>query len=319
MERKLVVTEPNQRLDVFLSANIEGLSRKKAREACEGGRVSVNGKAGRAGTALQAGDEIVFLDTGDAAAKPEMGLPIHVHLRTESYLVVEKPRGIPTVRLRPDDPVTLADCVAALDSRCLTASPDSREAGLVQRLDYWTSGLVLAAVNRRAWEFFHDALMSGRIRKSYLALVEGEVKRSAYTVGTPLRQSKDGKRMERAEVGDAPETSFSAQTRVEVLLSAQFAGKKASIVRAFGDRVRRHQIRAHLAFSGHPLVGDELYGAKSRLADVIPEEDGFLLHADWLEVTDLQTGELVSVQSASELLQGLAASTGLSFSAKPSI
>ncbi len=141
---------------------------------------------------------------------------------------------------------------------------------------------MLAAKSREAWEALRGQLFSEQIEKSYLALVEKRPVKPKFSISLPLTQSKDGKSMivvrDQSEKQAVPLT---AATEVRVLGEHAEKGKGYAFVRARGRRVRRHQIRAHLAAAGHALVGDTLYGAKSTLADILKEPlQGFLLHAE---------------------------------------
>jgi 23S rRNA-/tRNA-specific pseudouridylate synthase len=294
----LLVEHDADRADVFLSENIPGLSRRRAREACEAGQVLCNGKRLRPGAKLYRGDEVRLLSPewdstalAEVARREQPGRgDLVILFEHERYLLVEKPRAMSSVRLRREDELTLADCLAAYDEHCLSASPDRREAGLLQRLDYFTAGILLAARDREAWALLRTELFEGRIGKTYLALVEGWPAARKFDLSFALQQSSDGKKMEPASVGG---DAFSAQTAVEVLGSFSAANAEFSLVRATANRVRRHQIRLHLSAAGHPLVGDVMYGACTRLAQLAVNslEDGFLLYAEQLSFRDPFSGE----------------------------
>ena len=313
MNKKIITVKDNApRLDVYLSGEIEGLSRKKARELCEAEGVKVNDRVSRAGVTLKAGDiiEIAELSVGVEFISPKAAghAPLQVLFENERMLVVEKPRGISSVRLTSADPVTLADLLAEYCPACVTASPDRREAGLIQRLDFHTSGLAIAAKDRECWEKLREDLMGEQIEKSYLALVEGVPKRNPLRVDVALRQSADGSRMEIAAPEDSP--VFHARSEIELIKQLELSSGKFSIVRVRGRRMRRHQVRIHLAYCGCPLVGDEHYGSTTTLAPVFSEskrvpENGFLLHAERIEFRDPSTGAEQKITSESLYLNEL--------------
>lgn len=221
-------------------------------------------------------------------------------------LAVSKPRAMHSVRQREEDELTLADCIADICPDCLTASDDPREAGLVQRLDFFTSGLVLAAKTRGIWEALHQRLLNGRIEKTYLALIEGKLN-GRQEINTLIEQTKSGKRMKIARMTeddiDQPlkKGVFEASTTVTPLADV----KGGQIVRAESERTYRHQIRLHLSHSGHPLVGDEQYGATRTLEEFSKGAAGFLLHAESITFQHPQTQELVCLEVKSELIGAL--------------
>lgn len=308
---ELIVQSTADRLDVFLSENIPGLTRAKARELCEKRKVEVNGRTGRAGQALLPGDTVTLSQSYvPVRATPERAADAELlFFEDDALLVVNKPRGMASVRLRAEDPPTLADWVAAHCPACVEASPDPREAGLVQRLDFSTSGLVLAAKSRAVWEALRKQLFAEEVEKSYLALVEKRPVKKRFTVSFPLVQSKDGKSMCAVrDGGDRATIQLSAVTDVTVLNEIGRNGRGFALVRAKGRRVRRHQIRAHLAASSHPLVGDVLYGSTATLGEVFPDSpglDGFLLHAESIQLRHPSSGRDCDFRCPSPLCEEL--------------
>lgn len=294
--RKIVVTEPAARLDVWLSEQASGISRKRARELCEEGKVLLNGRPARAGAFLKEGSVVEVLASLEVAGAreilPEPGTetpaPLDVHFEDQFVLVVRKPRGIATITLRPDDPYTLADILVSYGPAQRDVSPDRREAGLLQRLDYWTSGLLIAAKTRSIWERLRKDLLDAKIKKSYLSIVEGNPKKQRFSIDLPLVPAAGNRLMQISP--RLHRDAMEAKSEIEVL--RKFGKKEAplALVRVRADRARRHQVRVHLASQGYPLLGDRLYGAKHDLfalgrdlLEHVPEpHDGFLLHAESL-------------------------------------
>lgn len=295
-EQEFHVERAVSRVDVFLSEKLDDLTRRKARELCEQEKVEVNGKPARAGQSLLPGDTVRILEPWTPVrAQPELADSALEMLfyEDEHFLVVNKPRAMASVRLRPEDPPTVADWVVSHSASCLTASPDPRESGLVQRLDFYTSGLLLAAKDRESWETLRKQLFAEEIEKSYLALIERRPVKKKFTISIPLAQSKDGKTMCAAkETGERSPIQLSAVTEIAVVNQLEHDGRGFSLVRAKGRRVRRHQIRAHLALSGHPLVGDQMYGSSTQLEELVPSlKEGFLLHAESIAMRHPVTDE----------------------------
>lgn len=187
-----------------------------------------------------------------------------------------------SVTLCVDDPPTLADAIANYCPSCLGASPDSREAGLLQRLDFFTTGLAMAAKNRDAWLALRAELFEGRVRKNYRAIVEGAPDKKTFEIKYPIETPKDAKKVVVRKTRTTKEV-VSANTQVR-LIKVLSKNPLISEVIASGARMCRHQVRAHLAAAGHPLVGDTLYGSKLSSAQIMPADSGeigcFMLHAE---------------------------------------
>lgn len=283
-------SDKGKRLDVFVTENHPYLSRAKAREACKSDKVRVNGKIQRPGYLLSQGDSVEISDDLKLVrARPEL-VPdnqqgIEVVYEDESLLVIAKPRSIHSIVLRIDDPLTVADYIAKYCPSCAEASEDKREAGLVQRLDYFTSGLMIAAKNKIVWEKLKAAMKQNEISKSYLALVEG-LGVTKQLVSNRLTPSSDGKKMLVASEG------VEAQSLLNPV--SEDTSKLQSVVRVEGRSMRRHQVRLHLSEVNHPLLGDHLYGATRELPD---DEQGFLLHAEQISFVHPMTNQQVKFET----------------------
>ena len=305
---EVLAEEGGTRLDSFLATRSALLSKRAAKELCERKLVRVNGKAARSGTLLQPGDEIELDEVHtEVRARPERvdrsSMP-PIIFENERYLVVEKPSGMDSVVQRGDDPLTLADYIAAYAPGCADASPDPREAGLLQRLDYHTSGLLLAAKDLESWNTLHQLLKSEHIEKQYLALCEGRGPERGIRIAYPLVAAADGKTM-RVE-RDAKESLsnvklLSAETKLVTESTTERQGRSYSLLRASGTAMRRHQVRAHLAAAGYPLVGDSAYGSTSTLHTFELNREGFLLHAVSIRFTDPWTNKPVLFKGSDPL------------------
>lgn len=308
LEFKVSEVAHGQRLDVFLAELLPAGSRRRARELCEAGSVRRNGKSARAGEQLVEGDRVeVFQPAVPCRLRPELagGTQLAILYEDEWLLVVEKPRGMPSIRLRPEDPVTLADLLVAVSPACETAGADMREGGLVHRLDTWTSGVLLAAKTRQAWETLRSELAAHRIAKSYRALVEGVLEPGSQLISRAIVAERNSPVV---RIAEPEEAGSPAETRV----TPERSLGRFSLVRAETPSARRHQIRVHLASVGHPLVGDTLYGSQASLPDVfalltgepftdaVPagagSSDGFLLHAERICFRHPFSGEIGDVE-----------------------
>jgi 23S rRNA pseudouridine1911/1915/1917 synthase len=143
--------------------------------------------------------------------------------------------------------------------------------GVVHRLDKDTSGLILVAKNDKALRFLQRQFQERTIKKTYLALVEGQISAVVFRIEAPIgRDPKQRKRMA-VVAPESSATSREAQTEIRLLSIYE----KYSLVECHPLTGRTHQIRVHLAFAGHPIVGDTVYGRRKQLDKL----DRHFLHA----------------------------------------
>jgi 23S rRNA pseudouridine1911/1915/1917 synthase len=265
------------RLDRFLALHLTGTTRARCRRLVEEGAVRVNGRRARKGDPVAAGDRVEVTGTvpTDAALHPvpDPDRPLLVLHADEHLVAVAKPAGVRTQPLRLGEPGTLASALVARFPECAAAAPDPRDAGLVQRLDRDTSGVLVAARTRAAWERLRAAFRAGEVEKVYLALVAG-VPPGPLTVDAAIApMGRDRRRVVALTGADARAGALAARTDVEVV--RPLGG--AALVRAHTHTGRRHQVRVHLAAAGYPLLGDPLYGGEVAGAPT-PPGDHYYLH-----------------------------------------
>ena len=292
--------QAGQRLDRFLVDVTPGLSRARARTILEAGQVRVDGHRVRKGEPLVEGNVVEV--TGDLPPQdfPPVATPavtLVIRYQDADVVVVEKPAGMPTHPLRPDETGTLANALIAHFPEMSGVGFHQREPGLLHRLDTDTSGLLLAARNQEAFEELRAATAGEKLEKRYLALVEGRLAGEG-TIELPLvPHRKDPKRVEavtehvrlRAAVKPHPAT-----TRWRVASEVgEYTLLEVSLTRAF-----RHQVRAHLAAIGHPLVGDVLYRGPALPSDISQGLARHCLHASEIHFPHPRTGVMTRVVSA---------------------
>jgi 23S rRNA pseudouridine1911/1915/1917 synthase len=275
------------RADRLLAESLGGLSRRRVQRLLENGSIRIDGRRIRKGQMLR-GEGIVEVDVIDstsAALPPEPDLPIAVLFEDESCVALDKPAGRAGHALRPDERGTIANFLTARFADCASASDTPLEAGLVHRLDTETSGVLLAARTREAWKALRRQFRSRRIRKLYVAVVLGTVT-SAGEVNQAIAPHPHNRRKVRV-LEESSRRARPAVTRFRPFGS----GSDATLLEVEIKTGVMHQIRAHLAAIGHPVIGDTLYGGGR-----IPE-GRHLLHARRIEFDHPESGERIVVES----------------------
>lgn len=269
-----------ERLDVFLARQVPELSRARAKAMIEQGAVSVGGRRMTKSYRLRAGDRIELAELPDPVdfhCAPDPALDLVVLVETDDFVIVDKPAGIPSHPLAAEERGTLTGALVARYPEMREVGYRKREPGILHRLDTGTSGVMLAARHQRAFGELRDELRAGRIEKRYLARCVGEVE-APRIVDAPIANDPRDRRRVRACSDPREIQRLGAQpARTEILASTRSPGGTLVEVRA--NHARRHQIRVHLAWIGHPLLGDILYGG--------PPFDGathHLLHASAIRV-----------------------------------
>ncbi len=264
------------RLDRAL-ADALGLGRAAVKAAFRDGGVRIRGRRARASDPAEPGLEVeVEVQEPAGPPAPEAGLPLSVLAESPRWLAVDKPAGVATHPLRPGERGTLAAAVVARYPECALAAAAPREGGAVHRLDRETSGCVLFARDRQAWERLRRGFASREVEKTYLALVAGPVEAGG-VCSVPLAQ-RGGRavpvpdEMAAGRLAGRAGPPRPAETRFEP--ERRFAGWTLLRVRTVTGAM--HQIRAHLAWLGHPLAGDGLYGGAAAAA---PGLSRHFLHA----------------------------------------
>jgi 23S rRNA pseudouridine1911/1915/1917 synthase len=248
---------PEERLDKAV-AKLFGVSRGRAMDWIAEGRVRIDGRRAPKGAPVLPGARISVdrPPPDQPIGQPELEIRI-VH--ADAYLVVaDKPAGMPSHPLKPGEKGTAANALVGRFPELARVGPAPREGGLVHRLDTDTSGLLLAARTDAAHALLRAQFAARTVEKGYLALVAGEI-HAGGEIALPLAHDpRDARRMLAISDPQAAEEhgARNAVTRfAPVERRAGFTLLEVEIPTGV-----MHQIRAHLAFIGHPLAGDGLYG-----------------------------------------------------------
>ena len=270
------------RLDAFLSAD-GALTRSQAARLIAEGRVRVNGKPA-AKSARLSGGETVTVDVPQLreTALPPQDIPLDVVYEDDDVIVVNKPTGL-VVHPAPGHPDgTLVNALLHHCGDSLSGIGGEKRPGIVHRIDRDTSGLIIAAKNDAAHLDLSAQLKDHSLSRTYECLVTGNMKQDSGTVDAPIgRSSADRKKMAVVPTGRR------AVTHWEVV--ARYPG--VTHLRCRLETGRTHQIRVHMAYIGHPILGDTVYGAKKP----VPGLTGQCLHATGLRFVHPRTGEPVEL------------------------
>lgn len=273
-----------ERLDKTAAALAPGLSRSLLQQLIKTDNLRVNGQPAKPNYRVALGDiiELTIPQATDVGIEPEK-IDLHIVYEDSDVIIVNKERGMV---VHPAAGHTSGTLVNALLHHCVDLSGINGEIrpGIVHRIDKDTSGLLVSAKNDRAHVSLSEQLKAHTVTRKYIAVVHGEIPHDQGTVDAPIgRDPHDRKRFAvQAGTGKRAVTHF----RVLERLSGY------SLLELKLETGRTHQIRVHMLFIGHPLVGDPVYG-RSKGATM----DGQALHAAVLGFEHPSTGERMEFEA----------------------
>ncbi len=273
----------NQRLDAFLALGLDGVTRSQTARLIENGAVTVNGKAVSKSCKMTGGETVsVTLPEPEPVEAAPQNIPLDVVYEDGDVIVVNKPSGM-VVHPAPGHPDgTLVNALLCHCDGSLSGVGGALRPGIVHRIDRDTSGLIIAAKNDAAHRYLSAQLADHTLARTYECIVVGGLREDRGTVDAPIaRHPSDRKRMAVVAGGRG------AVTHWEVV--ARYSG--FTHVRCKLETGRTHQIRVHMAYIGHPILGDTVYGAKKE----VPGLTGQCLHATGLRFIHPRTHEAVEL------------------------
>ena len=278
MELKIDATAAGLRLDKAV-ADFTELSRSLANEQIKNGQILVNGEAKKAKYAVKEGDVISY-----EVPEPEVveyvaeDLPLEIVYQDEDVAVVNKPQGMV---VHPSAGHTSGTLVNALmyHIKDLSGINGVLRPGIVHRIDKDTSGLLMIAKNDQAHLALADELKDKKSLRKYWAIVHGNLPNDRGVIEAPIGRSEKDRKKQAVTAKGKP-----ALTRFQVL--ERFGDY--TLVELQLETGRTHQIRVHMAYIGHPVAGDEVYGPRKTL-----KGHGQFLHARTLGFTHPRTGEVL--------------------------
>ena len=285
-QERLIIAEEQagQRADVGLALLLD-ITRSNMQRLLEDGRAVKGAKVLKANYKLRAGDEIVVTlpEPQPLDAQPE-NIPLDIIYEDEDVIVVNKARGMVVHPAAGNYSGTL---VNALLYHCKNLSGINGviRPGIVHRLDKDTSGIMICAKNDEAHLSLSQQIQAKTARRTYLAVVRGNIKTDSGTIETQIARDK----VDRKKMAVVKENGREAITDYEVV--ERFG--KYTLVRCKLRTGRTHQIRVHMEYLGYPLVGDPKYSPMKTPFAI----KGQALHSQTLEFTHPRTGECMQFEA----------------------
>lgn len=271
-----VLADKTGRLDKVVTNIFTDYTRSQLKKMIDDGNIKVNGDVKKANYKVNLGDEITFdkPEVKKLSLEPE-NIPLDIVYEDDDVIVVNKPQGMVVHPSPGHFEHTLVN--ALLYHSPLSTINSTYRPGIVHRIDKDTSGLLMVAKNDMAHQSLAKQLKDKTNTREYVALVHGNIKEDSGTIDAPLGRSKVD-RKKQAVVKDGR----NAVTHFEVLKRYG----DYTLVKCVLETGRTHQIRVHMKYIGHPLVGDQLYGPRKTLGN-----SGQFLHAEKLGFVHPRTNE----------------------------
>ena len=252
--KNVIVNENDKgkRLDIYIAENFNELSRTMIKKLIESNNILVNDKSEKVSYKVQANDNI-SIDVPEAKETKlkAQEIPLDIIYEDSDIIVVNKPKGMVVHPANGNPDGTLVNAILSICKNSLSGIGGELRPGIVHRLDKDTSGLIIVAKNDKAHINMSEQIKERNVKKTYIALVRGNVPEEEATINMPIgRSTKDRKKMAVTKNGKQAITHFKVLKRYS----------KYTLLEIKIETGRTHQIRAHLAHIGHPLYGDGKYG-----------------------------------------------------------
>jgi 23S rRNA pseudouridine1911/1915/1917 synthase len=288
---KIDTASSGERIDKFLSNNLEDVSRSRIQKLITGGKVLVDGARVTKHHKLVCGQEINIEDISTINDSPGIAgeeIDLNIIYEDKSIIIVSKEAGMLTHPAPGNENHTLVNALIYYYKNLSRLSGDVR-AGIVHRLDKDTSGLLVVAKDENIHHKLSTMFSERTIKKTYVALAEGIFKEDRGEIKLPIGRS----RVDRKKMSISIDNGRDAVTAFEV--AEEFC--QATLLNIYPRTGRTHQIRVHLNYIGHPIIGDQVYGTRlsSKIAKKIGLERQFL-HASKLVFTHPLTEKLMEFE-----------------------
>ena len=280
---QFVIQDEKGRIDKVLTTKISSLSRSRIQELVQDRNILVNGKKVKTSYKVQKNDlvSVSVPKLKPLAVIPE-DIPLDIIYEDQDVIVVNKPQGMVVHPAAGHPDHTLVNALL-FHTKNLAESPEGFRPGIVHRIDKDTSGLLMVAKNAFSRESLEKQLAQKTNKRLYLAIVHGNFFEKSGTIEAPIgRDHYNRKKMAVVENGKNAVTHFTVLEQFQ----------KFSLIRCQLETGRTHQIRVHLAYIGHPVAGDPLYGPHHTL-----KGNGQFLHAQVLGFKQPHSGKWLEFEA----------------------
>ena len=280
---QFVIQDEKGRIDKVLTTKISSLSRSRIQELVQDRNILVNGKKVKTSYKVQKNDlvSVSVPKLKPLAVIPEE-IPLDIIYEDQDVIVVNKPQGMVVHPAAGHPDHTLVNALL-FHTKNLAESPEGFRPGIVHRIDKDTSGLLMVAKNAFSRESLEKQLAQKTNKRLYLAIVHGNFSEKSGTIEAPIgRDHYNRKKMAVVENGKNAVTHFTVLEQFQ----------KFSLIRCQLETGRTHQIRVHLAYIGHPVAGDPLYGPHHTL-----KGNGQFLHAQVLGFKQPHSGKWLEFEA----------------------
>ncbi len=277
-----------QRLDVYVSNLDTSKTRSYIKNLIEDGKITVNGKCVKAGYSLRENDKVnvEIVKEKIIEALPE-NIDLDIIYEDNDIIIVNKPKGMVVHPANGNINGTMVNSLMYSHKDKLSSINGTIRPGIVHRIDKDTSGILVVAKNDNAHKNLSEQFKVHSINRKYVALVKGIIKEDEMTINLPIgRSTKDRKKM-------AVKYKNSRNAITHIKVDKRYYNSNLTLVEATLETGRTHQIRVHLSYIGHPLLGDEVYGKKDNRFKV----EGQMLHAKILGISHPSTGKYMEFES----------------------
>ena len=283
----IILTVPenadNIRIDKFITENADNLTRSAVQKLIEDNNITVNGTFPSKNLKLKFGDEIIvnIPEPEPCEAMPE-NIPLDIVFEDDDLLVVNKPRDMVVHPATGNYSGTLVNALLYHCGDSLSGINGVLRPGIVHRIDKDTSGLLIVAKNDFSHNLLAEQIKEHSFTRKYQAVVVGNIKDDSGTINAPIgRHPTDRKKMAVTQ-----KNSRNAVTHYKVM--ARYNGY--THVELTLETGRTHQIRVHMAYIGHPVAGDPVYGGKKYITKL----NGQCLHAYYISFVHPRTNQTLS-------------------------
>ena len=271
--KNVIVNENDKgkRLDIYIAENFNELSRTMIKKLIESNNILVNDKSEKVSYKVQANDNI-SIDVPEAKETKlkAQEIPLDIIYEDSDIIVVNKPKGMVVHPANGNPDGTLVNAILSICKNSLSGIGGELRPGIVHRLDKDTSVVIIVAKNDKAHINMSEQIKERNVKKTYIALVRGNVPEEEATINMPIgRSTKDRKKMAVTKNGKQAITHFKVLKRYS----------KYTLLEIKIETGRTHQIRVHMAEIGYPVVGDAVYSNGKNEFGI----EGQMLHAYKLE------------------------------------